>query len=425
MHRLSLQHWFLIGIAFLVFTPDSLALTPDEVLVVANTYDLDSVNLARYYMRKRGIPKDNLLKLRTTDEEDCSREEYDRKIAAPLRKRLNEKDPGKKIRCLLIMYGMPLRVAPPELSSQEKKEAETLKNKVEPLNERIKILQKDCEERKLLEKEIKSLKKQIASVRKLDQASSLDSEIALVLNDKYPLAGWLPNPRFVTFKGKQLNDNPRHMLMVSRLDGTSGNIVRRIIDDSLTAEESGFKGKAYFDARWPDPGERQTSGYAFYDQAIHRAATLIRAANIMPVVVNETEELFRPGECPDAAIYCGWYKLARYVDAFSWKPGAIGYHIASSECSTLKQPNSQVWCKMMLEKGVAATVGPVSEPYVQAFPIPEVFFGLLIRGDLTLAECYAFSNPFWSWKMVLIGDPLYRPFKHKSIPVNAPIDNTN
>ncbi len=64
----------------------------------------------------------------------------------------------------------------------------------------------------------------------------------------------------------------------------------------------------------------------------------------------------------------------KYVDAFKWQPGAVGYHIASSECSTLKAAGSQVWCKMMLEKGVAATLGPVGEPYLQAFPPPEVFF---------------------------------------------------
>jgi uncharacterized protein (TIGR03790 family) len=65
----------------------------------------------------------------------------------------------------------------------------------------------------------------------------------------------------------------------------------------------------------------------------------------------------------------------------------------------------------MLEKGVAATLGPVAEPYVMAFPYPDVFFSCLISGN-SLIECYAVSNPFWSWQMVLIGDPLYHPFKH-------------
>jgi uncharacterized protein (TIGR03790 family) len=66
----------------------------------------------------------------------------------------------------------------------------------------------------------------------------------------------------------------------------------------------------------------------------------------------------------------------------------------------------------MIEDGVVATVGPVWEPYVQAFPIPELFFGLLVESPFTLAECYFLSTPFLSWQMVLIGDPLYRPFKN-------------
>jgi hypothetical protein len=73
-----------------------------------------------------------------------------------------------------------------------------------------------------------------------------------------------------------------------------------------------------------------------------------------------------------------------------------------------------VWCKKMLEHGVCATIGPVYEPYLAAFPRPEEFFSLLLRGELTLVECYSLTNPYNSWMMVLIGDPLYRPFKYRA-----------
>jgi uncharacterized protein (TIGR03790 family) len=65
----------------------------------------------------------------------------------------------------------------------------------------------------------------------------------------------------------------------------------------------------------------------------------------------------------------------------------------------------------MLEDGVCATIGPVYEPYLVAYPRPEEFFALLLQGDLTLVECYYHTKPFNSWMMTLIGDPLYRPFK--------------
>ena len=68
---------------------------------------------------------------------------------------------------------------------------------------------------------------------------------------------------------------------------------------------------------------------------------------------------------------------------------------------------------MMIEKGIAATLGPVAEPYVHAFPPPELFFSLLTSGKYTLAETYILSLPLLSWEMVLIGDPLYNPFAKK------------
>ena len=111
----------------------------------------------------------------------------------------------------------------------------------------------------------------------------------------------------------------------------------------------------------------------------------------MPVIVNNKPEVFQPGQCPDTALYCGWYRLGEYVEAFTWARGS------GTKCSTLRHPCSQVWCKRMLEEGIAATLGPVNEPYVQAFPVPDLFFRFLLDGYWTLAECYALSKPFCSW----------------------------
>ena len=65
----------------------------------------------------------------------------------------------------------------------------------------------------------------------------------------------------------------------------------------------------------------------------------------------------------------------------------------------------------MLQNGVAATLGAVNEPYLHAFPLPEDFFALLLTGRFTLAECYWKTVPEVSWRMTLIADPLYNPFK--------------
>ena len=68
--------------------------------------------------------------------------------------------------------------------------------------------------------------------------------------------------------------------------------------------------------------------------------------------------------------------------------------------------------KRVLEEGVAATLGPVAEPYLFSFPLPDQFFPLLMTGKLTLLEAYFLTVPQVSWMQILIGDPLYQPFKH-------------
>ena len=109
--------------------------------------------------------------------------------------------------------------------------------------------------------------------------------------------------------------------------------------------------------------------------------------------------------------YAGWYSLRKYMPAFTWVRGAVGWHIASFEAHHLRTPTVNEWCVKMLQKGVAATLGAVNEPYLQAFPLPEDFFCLLLTGQYTLAECYWRTVPSASWRLTLIADPLYNPFK--------------
>ena len=411
----------LLGVLSLVgclFAAPCRALEPAEILVLANRNAARSVGLAKYYMQKRKIPAENLIQLWVTDKETCSRFDYEKKVAAPVRRHLQQKAEKWRIRCLVIMYGLPLKVVAPDQTAAEKKMLADLKQKQKTLTDQLQSIKNlAAKNQTQLKSELESINKKISNFKKsTDKGASLDSEMALVLKKDYPLSGWLQNPYFAGFKDIKLPINKENILMVSRLDGPSDKIVKRIIDDSIQTEKKGLKGTAYFDARWPDPGNKKLTGYAFYDQSIYRTADRVKKSGLIPVQIETTEELFPPGACPNAALYCGWYSLARYIDAFVWQPGAIGYHIASSECTTLKRNNSRVWCKMMLEKGVAATIGPVGEPYVQAFAVPEIFFGFLIDGYLSLAECYLISTPFLSWKMVLIGDPLYRPFKQNRDP---------
>jgi uncharacterized protein (TIGR03790 family) len=402
----------LAGLLCFAHAVDAQTLTADQLLIVTNKKVPESGQLARYYMKRRSVPAKNLIQLDASEIEDISRQEYERTLAGPIWDFLAKNDPeGKKFRCIVLMYGIPLRVGPLTPGEEERRRISELQKRRTEVEAEIKASAKDKAALIGLRKQQTAIQNETAGMSKFSWGTSVDSEIALVMDELHSRQ-WLPNKYFVGFQGKAIENMPQKVLLVSRLDGPSESIVRRMIDDSIEVEKTGLSGKAYFDARWPDKDGKNPSYYQIYDRLIHRAAHLVESSGKMAVVLDERERLFQPGEAPDAALYCGWYSLGKYVDAFTWAKGAVGFHAASSECTTLRNRTSTVWCKSMLEKGVAATVGPVAEPYLQSFPLPDVFFACLTDGRLTLAECYAVSNPFWSWRMVLVGDPLYRPFAH-------------
>ena len=244
--------------------------------------------------------------------------------------------------------------------------------------------------------------------------AAVDSELSLLWCEDYPLYRWVPNPmcwrvrhspEFAPMVEADRLDRP--IVMVARLDAPTPQIVRRMIDDAIAIEEKGLTGTIYIDARGMKAAD---SGYGQYDEDLRRTADLLKKTSL-PVVLDNTPELFGAGKCPDAALYCGWYSLGKYVDAFTWNRGAVAYHIASSEAVSLHNPKAQYWCKRMLDEGVTATLGPVAEPYLVSFPRPHDFLGLLLTGQYTLAEVYWRTCPLASWMQTLLGDPLYTPFK--------------
>jgi uncharacterized protein (TIGR03790 family) len=86
----------------------ALALSPDEVLVLANRNAAKSQGLAAWYMAKRQIPKENLLLVFITDKESCSRDAYLKKIVPRVRRALEK---NRKINAIVTMYGLPLTLS--------------------------------------------------------------------------------------------------------------------------------------------------------------------------------------------------------------------------------------------------------------------------------------------------------------------------
>lgn len=247
------------------------------------------------------------------------------------------------------------------------------------------------------------LKSDLDRIQGRETGASVDSELSMVMFDEYDLYRWQPN---------ELKDSllllPGDTLMVSRLDGPSLKIAERLIDKAIQAEKSGLKGIAYVDARGMNiTGQLNEYSYEYYDKNLNSLASMLRSRTKMKVIFENTSQLFAPGSCPQTAIYCGWYSVKKYIDAFTFVPGAVGYHIASFEAQDLRNAGSSNWCPAMLSHGITATLGPVDEPYLHAFPLPLNFFSELLDGKC-LVEAYYITNPYNSWQLVLIGDPLYK-----------------
>jgi len=253
---------------------------------------------------------------------------------------------------------------------------------------------------------------QLKLLKKNETYASFDSELSLLYWPSYTLGRWQQNVlnyRYDNSYTRQL----RATLMVSRIEAPTFELSKKLIDTAISVEKTGLEGKVYLDSRGRGKlGETAPRGSVKdFDSQLLNLAGFLRKETDLTVVLDEVDEVFQPGDCPLAALYCGWYSLANYIDAFEWQPGAVGYHLASAEATTLRKPTSKVWCKRMLEEGVCATIGPVQEPYLAAFPRPNEFFLLLLSGKHTLVECYYRSKPYNSWVMVLVGDPLYNPYK--------------
>lgn len=262
--------------------------------------------------------------------------------------------------------------------------------------------------------ELKFWKNEMTLLDKKEDSASVDSELSMIMREQYRITGWLPNPHHDRYgKFPFITELRNNTIMTARLDGPTPAMAKRLSDDAVEIEKKGLEGVFYIDGR----GLKKSGAigsYSWYDRHLSKLGELVKSKTNLTVVYDDAPDLFPEGSCPDAALYCGWYSLRNYIDSFYWVKGAVGYHVASSEAVTLKTPGSNTWCKRMIEKGVAATIGPVQEPYLQSFPLPDHFFPLLMSGKEPLIKVYFRTIPHVSWRQVLIGDPLYTPFKTNS-----------
>ena len=360
----------------------------DAAVVVCNGNDPLSVELADYYAKRRGIPRDRIVTLTCAPGEDISRQDYDDNIAAPLRAAFDshkwwersQDRPGvepsstvtaARIRFLVIMRGLPLRITPTSGYPGD-----------------------FCHQ---------------PSPIKDQNAACVDSELAVLGLFTHSISGIVSNPNFRSFDRYNENHQPG-VLFTGRLDAPTGTMVKRMIDDSIMVEKTGLWGRAYVDARGMAPN---SGPLAEGDEWMMKIASEI-APMVLPTVLNTKESQFPPDfPLTDAALYFGWYSEQPAgpftQETMHFRPGAVACHIHSFSATSLHDP-TRWWVAPLVSHGADAVLGNVFEPYLTLTTHLDIFAQRIADG-YTFAESAWMGTPGLSWMNTVVGDPLYRPGK--------------
>ncbi len=357
-----------------------------RVVIVANADQPDSLELARHYAERRGIPPANIVALPLSAEETIDWDAYVRELHNPLQRRLIEEGwidaapgvledaagrtriaaRGHRIAYLVVCRGVPLRI------------------RHDPARSSAAALAR------------------LPATFRTNQAS-VDAELAFLATQGPEVTGPAPNPFFEA--GGVIREGARDIVRVARLDGPSAEACRRMVDTAVLAETRGLAGRAYVDTGGP---------HASGDAWLRAAGGVLEGlgfdldghagAGVMAV----TDRFDAP------AFYFGWYAGDLTgpfrLPGLSVPAGAIAVHIHSFSASTLRSETSG-WCGPLVGLGFTATLGNVFEPYLELSHRPDLFMRALADGA-TLGAAAHHALPALSWQAVLIGDPLYRPFKH-------------
>ncbi len=372
----------------------AVGVTADKVVVVANINQSVSVKLAIHYLESRKIPEKNLILLDAPAEEEITWTQFIEFIYNPLVNSLIEHGwidamnselvdiHGRRryavskhnIDYLVLCRGIPLKI------SNDPKRVEN-----EPTNHlRPAYVKNKC---------------------------SLDGELSLLAVPQLPITGWVPNPLYIRDRPSFLEN--QQVIKVSRLDGPSLGAAMALVDNAILAEERGLVGRAYVDR-----GGQHDKGEKWLIKVADQIASLG-----YDLTVDKNKKTF-PMNAPfiEPALYFGWY--TQHVNGpflkkdFQFPPGAIAVHIHSFSANTLRNANKN-WCAPFIARGVTATLGNVNEPYLEFTHHLDHFFEALSRG-WTLGDAAFYALPTLSWQAVLIGDPLYRPFKVASAGQDQP-----
>ncbi len=351
----------------------------ERVLVVYNSESSQSQAVAKYYMAKRQIPEANRCKI-GTDPDLVKYEDFTSEIKAPVQKCLN-KIGKEKILYIVFSFQTPYSLQ---------------------IGERYFAVDQFVAD--IWDEYAKATVsgREVGNHPYFSDAQSQGN-------------GYEPFVSLADFRDKPLS---KTVYSVWRLDAASADLARGLVDKALAAEAHGLNGKACFDLQYGPPGSVGDYEAFSGDWDIHKAAEFSKKAGFAVVEDDKETEFGTPPSvrCDGAALYAGWYSLSHYNDAFTWVPGAIGFHLDSGSATNPRGNNN--WSGAALQKGITVTGGAITEPYLEGLIHPDEFFRFLF-GGANVGDAALRSTRWLKWMIINMGDPLYRPFPHGAGPYGS------
>ncbi len=348
---------------------------PERVLVVYNANIPQSLEVANYYVSKRGIPAANKCAITPTRNDSIDFYNYEINVRQPIKSCLNAL--GKeRILYIVFAYQTPYKIVNVPTGS---------------------VL------------EIRAVDQFIANIW-----SENIPDIFEITN--HPYFAQIQSqgniyPPFVSLADYRNQSGAELIYSVCRLDAATIDLAKGLVDKAMQSEANGLSGQACFDRRLGAIGTLEDWSLSAGNWDLFRAADFARKIG-MTVTEDEQEAEFgtapAPLRCENVALYAGWYSYNNYNDAFNWATGAIGFHLDSA--SALDPRGGANWTANALKKGITVTSGAINEPYLEGLPHPDGVFRNLFEGA-NVGDAFLRNTAFLQWMIVNIGDPLYRPFR--------------
>lgn len=365
----------------------------DHVLVVENTNSPTSMQIAKYYMEKRGVKK--VLQISCPDSAlDAGKETLDfalfqELVEKPLRDFLAK---NQKIDYIVLNKGIPIRLlgAPIGLSNN-----------------------------------VLSLDSYIAALDYFEKSDSLKIVIdeGGALGKAFVNRYWNATERFSHIK--------HGGYLVTRLDGYTVESALALVDSSIAAEKTKPTGTILLDAMpLTEPVDASTvplspikdgktdmnmiSGMGMPEWSLDLFAASKRLAKAgLPIEFDRTEAFL--GSKQKLMGYASWGSNdAKFVGenyaSLRFAPGAIAETAVSTSGRTfLPATGGQSLIADLIEARVTGVKGYCNEPFLPAIASPTIMFDRYTQG-WNLAESFYAASRFIGWEDIVIGDPLSAPY---------------